>query len=91
VVDINVWEADRLLSDTRILPDGRADVEYVFTVDDRTRGPLVIRADLNYWAFPQYVVDELLGKGELAVDIVQMESVSKQVPLASTTVARRGR
>jgi hypothetical protein len=30
VVDINVWEADRLLSDTRILPYGHADVEYAF-------------------------------------------------------------
>ncbi len=42
-----VWEADRMLSDTRIPPYGHADVEYVFTVDDRARGPLFIRADLN--------------------------------------------
>jgi len=84
VVDINVWEADRLLSDTRILPDGHADVEYAFTVDDRVRGPLRIRADLYYWASPQHIVDELLGKGKLTVDIVRMGSVSKEIPLAST-------
>jgi len=84
VVDVNVWEADRLLSDTRIPPDGHADVEYVFNVDDRARGPLVIRADLNYWALPQRVADELLGKGELTVDIVQMGHVSKEIPLAGT-------
>ena len=87
VVDVNVWEADRLLSDTRILPDGHADVEYVFTVDRRTRGPLSIRADLNYWALPQYVADELMGKNELTVDIVQMGYISKEIPLASTSVA----
>jgi hypothetical protein len=91
VVDINIWEADRLLSDTRILPDGHADVEYVFTVDDRARGPLPIRADLNYWALPQYVADDLLGKDEMTVDIVQMGFVSKEIPLASTSVAGRGR
>ena len=91
VVDINVWEADRLLSDTRIPPDGHADVEYVFNVDDRARGPLLIRADLNYWALPQHVADELLGKDELTVDIVQMGYVSKEIPLASTSIARRGR
>ena len=89
--DINIWEADRLLSDTRILPDGHADAEYVFTVDDRARGPLSIRADLNYWALPQYVADELLGKDKLTVDIVQMGSVSKEIPLASTSRAARGR
>ena len=91
VVDINVWEADRLLSDTRILPDGHADVDYVFTVDDRARGPLFLRADLYYWALPQHVVDELLGKGELTVDVVRMGYVSKEIPLASTSFAGRGR
>jgi len=91
VVDINVWEADRLLSDTRIPPDGHADVEYVFTVDERARGPLLIRADLNYWALPQHVADELLGTNELTVDIVQMGYLSKEIPLASTSLAGRGR
>ena len=91
VVDINVWEADRLLSDTRIPPDGHADVEYVFTVDGRARGPLLIRADLNYWALPQHVADELLGKDELTVDIVEMGYVSKEIPLASTSRAGGGR
>jgi hypothetical protein len=90
-VDINVWEAERLLSDTRIRPDGHADVNFVFTVDDKARGPLRIRADLNYWALPQAVADELLGKNELTVDIVQMGSVTKEIPLASTPPARPGR
>ena len=72
-----------MLSDTRILPNGHADVEYAFTVGERVRGPLLIRADLYYWAFPQHIVDELLGKGKMTVDIVQMGSVSKQIPLAT--------
>jgi len=91
VVDINVWEADRVLSDTRILPDGHADVDYSFTVDDRVRGPLFIQADLYYWASPQHIVDELLGKGAMTVDIVRMGSVSKEIQLASSYSTERGR
>jgi hypothetical protein len=91
VVDINVWEADRLLSDTRILPNGYADVEYAFTVDGRVRGPLLIQADLYYWAAPQHFVDELLGKGKMTVDIVRMGSVSEEIQLASTNSTERGR
>lgn len=91
VVDVNVWEADRLLSDTRILPNGHADVEYAFTVDGRVRGPLLVRADLYYWAAPQHFLDELLGKGKLTADIVRMGSVSKEIQLASTNSTERGR
>lgn len=80
-IDINVWEADRVLSDNRILPNGHADVEYAFTVDARVRGPLQIRAELYYWASPQHIVDELLGKGKMTVDIVRMGSVSKEIQL----------
>ena len=32
-----------------------------------------------------YIVDELLGKGKMTVDIVRMGSVSKELPLASTS------
>jgi hypothetical protein len=45
------------------------------------RGPLLIRADLYYWASPQHIVDELLGKGAMTVDIVRMGSVSKEIQL----------
>ena len=61
------------------------------TVSAAGARPLLIRADLNYWALSQYVADELLGKDELTVDIVQMGYVSKEIPLASTSVAGRGR
>jgi len=91
VVDINVWEADRLLSDTRILPYGHADVEYAFTVGGGVRGPLLIRADLYYWPSPQHFIDELLGKGAMKVDIVRMGSVSKEIPLTSNSSTQRGR
>ena len=82
----------RYSSLTNEIPDigGRPRRERV-ELDDRVRGPLRVRADLNYWALPQYVADELLGKNELKVDVVQMETISKEIPLASRSVARRGR
>ena len=75
VVDINVWEADRVLADTRILPNSFALLEYAFSVPVGVEGPLTITAVLNYWPFPQYIVDKLLGQGEMKVEITEMTSV----------------
>jgi len=81
VVDLNVWEVDRVLSDNRILPKGYALVEYSFVIPPDSPGPFTLHADLKYWPFPQQLVDELLGKGEMKVEIVTMTSVSQRVPL----------
>ena len=91
VVDINVWEADRVLSDTRILPMGHADVTYRFRVDETVRGPLTVRADLLYWAFPQYIVDELLGEEAPTVDVVRMARVRQDIDVAAGRLAERRR
>jgi hypothetical protein len=79
VVDLNVWEADRVLSDTRILPKGFAEVEYVFKVPECIEGKLNIVADLLYMSFPQYVLDKLFGKDIMKSDITVMGSVHKEV------------
>ncbi|MEJ2765633.1 multiheme c-type cytochrome [Photobacterium sp. MCCC 1A19761] len=79
VVDLNVWEVDRILSDTRILPHGYTIVEYTFLVPDNIHGKLSLEAKLNYWPFSQHLVDELLGEGELTVDIVTMTTATAQL------------
>lgn len=48
VVDINVWEADRILSDTRILPNSYTDVTYMFETIGNATSPFRIQAKLNY-------------------------------------------
>jgi hypothetical protein len=82
VVDLNVWEADRILSDTRILPKGFVEVEYVFNVPADAKGKLAIVADLKYMSFPQKMLDELFGKDKLKSEIVLMVSTRKEVKLA---------
>ncbi|MNN97142.1 hypothetical protein D3C81_2162470 [compost metagenome] len=46
-------------------------------------GPLTLTADLNYWPFSQKLVDYLVGKGKLQVEITRMASVTQSVPLVS--------
>ena len=79
VVDLNVWEVDRILSDTRILPNGYSVVDYTFLVPEEVTGDITLNATLKYWPFPQKLVDELLGKGKLKVDIVDMTSTKATI------------
>jgi len=79
VVDLNVWEADRILSDTRILPKGFADVEYAVQVPRCYKGTLTLVANLNYMSFPQYILDELFGNEKMQSEIVLMGSIQHVV------------
>jgi hypothetical protein len=81
IVDINVWEVARVLSDNRIPPMGYATVNYVFQVPIDAQGPLRLTADLNYWPFSQHMADELLGEGELEVEIVTMAKAEATIPV----------
>ena len=83
VVDLNVWEVDRVLSDNRILPKGYAIVDYTFVIPQEVQGPLTLSADLNYWPFAQSLVDELLGEGKMKVVITRMTSAEQKVDLQS--------
>lgn len=82
VVDLNVWEVDRVLADTRIPPKGFAIVDYTFVVPDNAGEHLSLNATLNYWPFSQHLIDELLGKGKLKVDIVEMTTASALITIA---------
>ncbi|WP_254463179.1 MULTISPECIES: multiheme c-type cytochrome [Photobacterium] len=80
IVDLNVWEVDRVLADNRIPPKGFAIVDYTFVVPEDSKGKLTLAASLKYWPFSQHLVDELLGAGKMKVDIVEMTA-------ATTTLA----
>lgn len=89
VVELNVWEVARVLSDNRIPPMGHAIVEYTLAVPGDAAGPLSLSAELNYWPFSQHMIDELLGEEAFEVEIVTMTSASHKLPLGSAAVARR--
>ena len=82
VVEFAVWEADRVLSDTRILPLGYSDASYVFKIPSDTEGPLTVTAELNYWGFPQATLDKIVGENRIESQISRMAAVSKVIPAA---------
>lgn len=84
VLDIEVWNATQILLDNRILPKGYDIREFSFLVPADAVGPLTLSAELNYWPFPQKLVDFLLGKGRLQVEITRMAEVSRQLHLSGT-------
>jgi hypothetical protein len=88
VVDIEVWKADRILSDTRILPKGSALERYTFLVPSGAEGPLTLVAELNYVSFPQELLDQLLGEGALEGEVVLMTSATHTVALGAVGQAQ---
>jgi hypothetical protein len=81
-LDLEVWKAAQILSDNRIMPKGQMVEEFSFVVPADAVGPITVRADLNYWAFPQKLVDFLLGPNKVHVEITHMASAEGRVPLA---------
>ena len=81
-VEFAVWEADRVLSDTRILPKGYSDAKYEFEIPSSVKGPLTISAQLNYWGFPQSTLDKIVGENKIESQIAEMASISEAIPLA---------
>lgn len=89
VVDLNVLDADRILSDTRISPHGYGDVTYVFDLPRGTVGPVKLVAELNYWSFSQALLDDLLGKDALQTHVTRMATATTTVQLAHVRMAHR--
>lgn len=81
VVDLELWNADRVLYDTRIPAKGYSIVDYQFHVPKNTKGPLNVTAELNYWSFPQSILDELMGKDAPTVSITRMTSEDMKVAI----------
>lgn len=82
-LDIEVWNATQILSDNRILPNGYDIREFSFMVPADVVGPITFSAELNYWPFPQKLVDFLLGKDKLQVKITHMAKTAQSVMLAT--------
>jgi hypothetical protein len=82
-LDIEVWNATQILSDNRILPKGYDIREFSFLVPADAMGPITLSAELNYWPFPQKLVDFLLGKDKLQVKITQMAKAAQSVTLTA--------
>lgn len=80
--EIEVWKADRVLYDTRLLPKGFADLTYRFVIPPGTPGPITLRADLKYWSFSQAMVDYLLGNEAPKVPVTHMTAITMNLELA---------
>ena len=72
VVDLNVLEADRILRDTRITPQGYQDVTYTLDLPKDVTGPVKLVADLNYWSFSQALLNALMGKQAPKAKVIRM-------------------
>ncbi|VFM97500.1 MAG: hypothetical protein BECKG1743D_GA0114223_105534 [Candidatus Kentron sp. G] len=80
IVDLELWNASRIISDTRLMATAFTDTAYRFRVPgDIAEGPLTVSASLNYWSFPQALVDHLLGEGALSVPITIMASTESEI------------
>lgn len=83
-VDLEVWNVTRILSDNRLPANGWDIRTFHFEVPATAKTPLKVNAKLNYWPFPQKVVDELLSPGKLPVEITTMASVEQQIALGGS-------
>ncbi|MDH4609998.1 cytochrome c family protein [Pseudomonas sp. BN102] len=86
-LDIAVWNATQILSDNRILPKGYDVREFSFQVPADAVGPVTLTAELNYWPFSQRLVDYLLGKDKMKVEITRMALVTHRVSLGKPAQA----
>jgi cytochrome c554/c'-like protein len=83
VIDLELWKATHIVSDTRLPPKGSTDLEYRFQIPTGTAGPLSVNAELNYWSFPQYLVKVLLGDQAPTSPITKMTSVESALAVGS--------
>lgn len=83
VVEFAVWEADRVLSDTRILPMGYSDASYDFKIPSEAEGPFTVTAELNYWGFSQSTLDKIVGENKIESQISKMATISEIIPIVS--------
>ena len=80
--DVKAWKVARILSEKPILHNGQAVEEFSFAVPANAVGPITVRADLNYWPFPQKLADVILGPNKLGVEVTRIASAASQVPLS---------
>jgi hypothetical protein len=78
-VETEIWLVDRILYDSRLLPNGYDIRNFYVPIPATSEGPFRLEARLNYWPFSQALADELLGAGKLPVEIVTMASTEAVV------------
>jgi hypothetical protein len=78
---VEVWNVARILRDNRILPRGYEEVAFRFPVPQDAEGPLRVSADLNYWPFPQALVDRILGSEKVMVEVTQVDRAEIDIAL----------
>jgi hypothetical protein len=83
VVDLNVLEADRVLRDTRITPQGYEDVTYTLDLPKDVAGPVKLVADLNYWSFSQALLNALMGKDAPKAKVILMTTATATMQVAA--------
>jgi hypothetical protein len=81
-VATEVWKITHIIADTRIPPEGVDVRDFLVPIPENAKGPFTLDAKLDYWPFPQALVDELLGAGKLPVEVVTMAAVNAKVPVA---------
>lgn len=83
IVDLELLQADRILSDTRIPAKGYRIEDYVFIVPEGVRGPLTINADLNYWSVSPEWIGRLMGNKAPEIPIIKMANAQTKVAVAA--------
>lgn len=81
VVELDLQDADRILSDTRIPPKATSELDYDVPIPTNARGPLTLRADVNYWSISPALVKRLMGDKAPAIPVVEMARASRTVTL----------
>ena len=73
--------AVQVLSDRRIRPKGHSVEPYVVPLSPEVKGEIEIAATLRYRSAPQFLVNELLGKGAPVLPIFDMASAKQKIAI----------
>jgi mono/diheme cytochrome c family protein len=73
------WLAAGILADHRVPPMGSLTEKYGIPVPADAALPLTVQATLRYRTAPQPLVDDLLGRDELAIPVIDMASARAEV------------
>jgi Cytochrome c554 and c-prime len=88
IIELELWKATHVVFDTRLLPKGSADLVYRFKVPADARGPLTVTVDLNYWSFPQYLIEILLGEQAPPSPVIKIASAENKLSLDPSEQAK---
>jgi len=69
---LRFWLAEKIVSDKRIPPQETVTERYSFLVPADAQSPFAVEVILRYRSAHQPVIDELFGKGEFILPIIDM-------------------